>query len=124
MDLISVIIPIYNLEQYIERCVRSVMAQSYKNLQIILVDDGSSDGSGAVCDALAQQDSRIKVIHKPNGGVSDARNFGVKAASGQFISFVDGDDYVHPEFIATLHTLCVENKCRMAQCSFEAVTGA
>lgn len=123
MDLISVIIPIYNLEQYIERCVRSVMAQSYTNLQIILVDDGSSDGSGAVCDALAQQDSRIKVIHKPNGGVSDARNFGVKAASGQFISFVDGDDYVHPEFIATLHTLCVENKCRMAQCSFEAVTG-
>lgn len=122
MDLISVIIPIYNLEQYIERCVRSVMAQSYTNLQIILVDDGSSDGSGAVCDALAQKDSRIKVIHKPNGGVSDARNFGVKAASGQFISFVDGDDYVHPEFIATLHTLCVENKCRMAQCSFEAVT--
>lgn len=82
MDLISVIIPIYNLEQYIERCVRSVMAQSYTNLQIILVDDGSSDGSGAVCDALAQKDSRIKVIHKPNGGVSDARNFGVKAPAG------------------------------------------
>lgn len=92
-ELISVIVPIYNVEKYLERSIGALMNQTYSNLEIILVDDGSKDSSGAMCDAFAARDSRIKVIHKENGGSSSARNLGIKAATGDYIGFCDSDDY-------------------------------
>ena len=91
-DLISIIIPVYNVEHYLAECLDSVLAQTYKNLEIILVDDGSIDGSGQICDNYAGKDSRIKVIHQTNAGVSAARNKGLKVAKGEYIGFVDADD--------------------------------
>ena len=93
-DLISIIVPVYNVKLYLERCVKSICNQTYLNLQIILVDDGSTDGSGQVCDNLAEQDSRIVVVHKQNGGLSDARNAGLDIAQGEYIGFVDSDDFI------------------------------
>lgn len=94
MDLISVIVPVYNIEQYVEECVDSIVNQTYRNLEIILVDDGSTDCSGEICDRLAAEDERIIVIHKQNGGLSSARNAGLDIAKGEWIGFVDGDDYI------------------------------
>ena len=94
MDLISVIVPVYKVEKYLDRCVESIVNQTYKNLEIILVDDGSPDNCPAMCDAWAKKDSRIKVIHKENGGLSDARNAGMRLASGEYICFVDSDDWM------------------------------
>lgn len=116
--LISVIIPIYNVSEYLERCVKSVQRQSYKNLEIVLVDDGSTDGSGAICDDLERSDSRIKVVHQLNLGVATARNTGLDASSGEYISFVDSDDYVHPDFIKYLYSKLIENDCEISICSF------
>ena len=94
MDLISVIVPIYKVENYLNKCIESIVNQTYRNLEIILVDDGSPDNSPAMCDEWAKKDKRIKVIHKENGGVSSARNSGLQKASGIYIGFVDGDDYI------------------------------
>lgn len=94
--LISIIIPVYKVEKYLSKCLDSVLAQTYKNLEIILVDDGSPDACGEICDQYAQRDSRVNVFHKPNGGVSSARNAGLDRASGEYIYFVDGDDYIEP----------------------------
>lgn len=94
MNTISVIVPCYNIAPYLERCVDSIVNQTYHNLDIVLVDDGSTDGTGAVCDKMAQTDNRIRVVHKENGGLSDARNAGIDIAQGDFLSFVDGDDYL------------------------------
>ena len=94
MPEISVIVPVYNVEQYLARCVDSILAQSYENLEVILVNDGSRDGSGAICDAYAAKDSRIRVIHKENGGLSSARNAGLDVAEGEYIAFVDSDDWI------------------------------
>lgn len=91
--LVSVIIPVYNVEAYLEQCVRSVLNQTYHDIEVILVDDGSSDDCPAMCDAFAKQDKRVKVIHKPNGGLSDARNTGTAIATGEYILFVDSDDF-------------------------------
>lgn len=102
IPLISVIIPVYNGAKYLRKCVDSVLAQTYQNLEIILVDDGSSDSSGQICDAYTAQDKRIRVIHQQNAGVSAARNAGIKAAKGEYLSFIDGDDWVAPDFIKTL----------------------
>ena len=96
-NLISVIVPVYNVEQFLPRCVDSILAQTYQNLEVILVDDGSLDGSGGICDAYAAKDSRVKVIHKANGGLSSARNAGIEAASGDCLAFVDSDDWIEPE---------------------------
>lgn len=96
---ISVIVPIYNAEKYLKRCVDSIVNQSYKNLEIILVDDGSPDGCPELCDTFAKTDKRIKVLHKPNGGVSSARNEGLKIATGDFVTFVDSDDYILEDYI-------------------------
>ena len=90
---VSIIIPVYNIEKYIEECVNSVLVQSYKNFEVILVDDGSKDKSSIICDDLANLDNRIKVIHKKNGGLSSARNAGIKVSKGDYIAFIDGDDY-------------------------------
>lgn len=100
--LVSIIVPVYKVEEYLEKCVRSLVSQSYGNIEIILVDDGSPDRCGAMCDAFAERDGRIKVIHKENGGLSDARNAGFPAATGDFITFVDSDDYVSPFYVEKL----------------------
>lgn len=95
--LISVIVPIYKVERYLRKCVESILHQTYSNLEVILVDDGSPDGCGKICDEFAQADSRVKVIHKKNGGLSDARNAGIDIASGDFFSFIDSDDWIEPD---------------------------
>ena len=102
MKLLSVIIPVYNVEQYLERCVLSVVYQTYHNLEILLIDDGSQDQSGKICDQLSQKYKRIRVIHKKNEGLSDARNKGLDLAKGEYITFLDSDDYIHPETYSIL----------------------
>lgn len=101
-SLLSVIIPVYNVEEYLVQCVQSILDQTYRNLEVILVNDGSRDGSGAICDALAQKDSRVRVIHKENGGLSSARNAGMEAATGEYITFVDSDDWLETDGYAHL----------------------
>ena len=103
--LISVIVPVYNVENYLARCVDSILAQTYQNLQILLVDDGSTDSSGRICDDYAAGDSRITVIHKKNGGLSSARNAGIEAAQGEYLAFVDSDDWIEPEMYDHMLTL-------------------
>ena len=116
MDLITVIIPVYNIENYLEKCVYSVMNQTYRNLQIILVDDGSVDSSGKICDELALKDQRIQVIHKENGGPSDARNTGINLAEGKYIGFVDGDDYIDNDMYEALYTAICKTHADIASC--------
>ena len=123
METISVIIPVYNIENYVRACIESVCAQTYKDLEIILVDDGSSDNSGAICDEYAKKDARIRVIHKQNGGLSAARNDGIEAAKGKYLAFVDGDDYVEPEMYERLYKALMENDAEMSICSFRYVGG-
>ena len=101
--LVSIIVPIYKVEPYLRRCLDSIVNQTYTNLEIILVDDGSPDGCPQICDEYAAKDKRIIVIHKENGGLSSARNAGLKIASGAFISFVDSDDWVNDHYIETLY---------------------
>ncbi len=114
--LISVIIPVYNVEKYLHKCVDSVLAQTYTNLEIILVDDGSTDASGQICDEYVAKESRIKVIHKPNGGVSSARNAGLEIAQGQYIGFVDGDDYIELSMYQILLDSILQNHSEIARC--------
>ena len=95
--MISVIVPSYNVEPYLERCVQSLISQTYADLEIILVNDGSTDGTGKLCEKLTERDCRIKVVHKKNGGLSDARNAGIDIASGEFYSFIDGDDFIETD---------------------------
>jgi len=102
-ELVSVIIPVYNVEKYLDACVESVLRQTYKNLEIILVDDGSTDNSGKICDKYKLIDNRVKVIHKENGGLSSARNAGLDICKGEFISFIDSDDFVSDKFIELLY---------------------
>ena len=116
--LISVIIPVFNVEEYLHHCVMSVINQKYKNLEIILVDDGSTDNSPAICDELATTDSRIKVIHKNNGGLSSARNKGLDISTGKYIAFVDSDDYVHPEYISRMYNLITKENAGIVACGF------
>lgn len=103
-EKISVIVPVYKVEPYLRKCVGSILAQTYQNLEIILVDDGSPDNCGAICDEYAKQDSRITVIHKPNSGLSDARNAGLDCATGEYITFVDSDDWIDPQHVSALYT--------------------
>lgn len=112
--LISVIVPIYKVEKYLKHCVDSVIAQTYNNLEIILVDDGSPDSCGKICDEYAKKDSRIIVIHKKNGGLSDARNAGMDICKGEYISFIDSDDFVSPYFIELLYRGICEYNCEIS----------
>ena len=107
--LISVIIPVYNVEQYLDECIQSIRCQTYSNLEIILVDDGSPDNCPAICDELAQQDERIIVIHKKNEGVSSARNAGLDKATGEFVAFVDSDDWIAPDMYSKLVKILADN---------------
>lgn len=115
--LISVIVPIYNVEKYLARCVDSIVNQTYKNLEIILVDDGSPDRCPQMCDDYAEKDSRIKVVHKKNGGLSDARNAGIAVATGEYISFIDSDDYVSDDFFECLLDVMNKENSDIAECS-------
>ncbi|MBQ9936950.1 MAG: glycosyltransferase [Oscillospiraceae bacterium] len=116
-ELISVIISVYNVEKYLRRCIDSVINQTYKDLEIILVDDGSIDDCGKICDEYKVKDDRVKVIHKENGGVSSARNAGLDIATGSYIAFVDSDDYVAPEMYAKLYSEAVQNKYDVVECN-------
>lgn len=123
MDVqISLIIPIYNVEAYIEKCINSVLNQTYKNLDIILVDDGSTDSSPSICNAFEKKDSRVRVIHKKNGGLSDARNTGLEAARGDYVLFIDGDDFIHPNMVELLWREMEHQEADIAVCSFLPVS--
>lgn len=117
--MISVIVPIYKVELYLEECVDSIISQTYRNLEIILINDGSPDNCGKICDDYALKDDRIKVIHKKNGGISDTRNTGVEACTGEYIAFVDSDDILHPQFIEILYQNLISNKAMISCCSFQ-----
>lgn len=120
--MISVIVPIYRVESYLEQCIRSIQNQTYKELEIILVDDGSDDGCPEICDRYGKMDSRIKVFHKKNGGLSDARNYGLKQAHGEFIIFVDSDDYIHPRLYEyMMNILNHYSEVDMVMCPFQKV---
>ena len=110
MPLFSIIVPVYKTEEYLQKCVSSILEQSFGDFELILVDDGSPDGCPALCDDLAQQDDRIKVIHKENGGVSSARNSGIVAATGEYIWFVDSDDYILPDALSILANAVEEER--------------
>lgn len=113
-ELISVIVPIYNIGKFVEKCIETIANQTYKNLEIILVDDGSTDKSGKICDKWKEKDNRIKVIHKKNEGVSIARNTGIKEANGAYFFFVDGDDYIDLDIIENLYRSLKENNTQIA----------
>ncbi len=117
-ELITIIIPVYKVEEYLERCIESIINQTYNNLEIILVDDGSPDNCGKICDEYQTKDKRIKVIHKENGGVSAARNDGIEASSGQYIAFIDSDDYINKEYIEGLYSNLKKNDCDISICSY------
>lgn len=118
MTLVSVIVPVYNVEKYMRKCIDSIINQTYTNLEIILVDDGALDRSGEICDEYAQIDPRIKVLHKKNGGLASARNAGIKIATGEYISYIDSDDWVETEFIEILLRGCQDNNAQMSVCRY------
>lgn len=116
--LISIIIPVYNCEKYLERCINSVLEQSYSNLELILVDDGSTDRSGSICDDYQKKDDRVVVVHSTNGGAAKSRNSGIDIARGEYIGFIDSDDYISPSMYE--HMICVlnESNAEMAVCNY------
>lgn len=120
-DLISVIVPVYNVAAYLRKCLDSIVGQTYKNLEIILVDDGSTDGSGSICDEYAKEDRRIKVIHKDNGGVSSARNIGIYNVEGKYILFVDADDIVNERYVEILYTELLKHKVDIVFCGIKSI---
>lgn len=121
--LISVIVPVYNAEKYLRKCVASIRAQTYQNLEILLVDDGSRDGSLELCDALALEDSRIVVIHKENGGAASARNAGLDAMHGDYVGFVDADDWIAPEMYEVLLKRMIAENAQISCCGAAIVKG-
>ena len=121
-DLISIIVPIYNVEKYLNKCIESIVNQTYENIEIILIDDGSNDNSGIICDEYAKKDNRIIVVHKENGGVSSARNKGLKIAKGEWISFVDADDWIEQTFCQTLLNKVTQEQADIALCGYNRIT--
>ena len=120
-ELISVVVPVYKVEKYLERCVNSILNQSYKNLEIILIDDGSPDMCGQICEELAKLDNRIKVYHKENGGISDARNYGIEKANGEYIGFVDSDDYIHEYMYEKLYGAIKKTGTLISECGLTRI---
>lgn len=118
-DKISVIVPVYNVEKYLDECIQSIVTQSYENLEILLVDDGSSDNCPAICDGWAKKDKRIKVIHKKNGGAGSARNTGIENSTGEWVGFIDGDDSVEEKFFETLLSNADEKEADICACDFK-----
>lgn len=117
--MVSVIVPIYKVEKYLRSCVDSILQQTFSDIEIILVDDGSPDGCGAICEEYAQKDKRVRVIHKENGGLSDARNAGLDVCRGDYIVFVDSDDCIHPQMIEKLYQYCEKYEADLAICEFQ-----
>ena len=127
MANISVIVPVYKVEEFLSRCVDSILCQSYTDFELILVDDGSPDSCGAMCDGYAEQDSRVHVIHQENGGLSAARNSGIDwvfaNSDSRWLAFVDSDDWVHPDFLKVLYETAEETLCRISVCGFFRTSG-
>lgn len=120
-NLISVIVPVYNVELYLKKCINTLLQQTYRKLDILLVDDGSTDDSGVICEAFANLDSRVRVFHKENGGLSDARNYGIERARGKYITFIDSDDYIELDYVEYLYKLLVKGKCLMSLAAHNVV---
>lgn len=120
-DLISIIVPVYNAERYIDQCIQSIVDQTYKELEILLIEDGSLDNCGAICDKWVEKDERIKVYHVKNGGSAKARNIGLIHASGKYVGFVDADDFLFPEMYETLYSLAVSSQAEIAECGYYRV---
>lgn len=114
--LISIVLPIYNVEKYLSNCIESVLNQTYKNLEVILVDDGATDSCGRICDEYAEKDKRIVVYHKENGGLSDARNYGLEHCKGQYVTFIDSDDYIDSDYISYLYSVLIKHGTKMSIC--------
>ncbi len=119
--MISVIVPIYNVGRFVDACISSILNSTFRDLELILVDDGSTDASGEICDRYAADDSRVRVIHKTNGGVSSARNEGLQVATGEFICFVDGDDVIHPGMLEILFNVLQDSDSDFSMCSIKRV---
>lgn len=115
---VSIIVPVYNVEEYLLPCIKSILDQTYPNFELLLVDDGSTDGSGAICDDAMSADPRIQVFHKRNGGLSDARNYGMRLAQGKYITFIDSDDTVTPDFLSILVAKAEAQNADIVQCNF------
>lgn len=118
-ETISIIVPVYNVKEYVEKCIQSIINQRYAKIEVILVDDGSTDGSGEICNKYAQMDSRIVVIHQKNGGLSEARNSGLARARGAYIGFVDGDDWIHPQMYEIMLKILQTEGVDLVTCDFE-----
>ncbi|SHH68403.1 glycosyltransferase family 2 protein [Clostridium grantii] len=114
---ISIIVPVYKVEPYIHKCVDSILAQTFTNFELILVDDGSPDNCGKICDDYEQKDCRVKVIHKENGGQATARNAALDIARGDYIGFVDSDDWIEPDMYELLYGMCTKNNCEISSCT-------
>ena len=115
--MISIIVPIYNVSAYLSACIESIQCQSFQDIEIFLVDDGSTDGCFEICEEYKQQDSRIRVIHKANGGLVSARKAGIRAASGDYIAFVDGDDWIEPDMYERMYKVITEQDVDIVMCS-------
>ena len=120
-ELISIIIPVYNVEKYIEKCLKSILLQTYENIEIILIDDGSIDSSGRICDYYSSKYKKIKTFHKENGGLADARNYGLDKASGNYVCFIDSDDFINQNMIKELYSSLKRNKTQIVACKFKNV---
>lgn len=118
-DFISVIVPVYNVSAYLPQCLDSILTQDYEKLEVILIDDGSTDDSGAICDRYACSDSRVRVIHQKNGGAAAAKNAGLRAATGEYLSFVDSDDFLEPGAYSYMLSLLQENNADLVRCAFQ-----
>lgn len=120
---LSIIVPVYKVEQYLNRCVDSILNQTYRNIEIVLVDDGSPDRSGEICDRYAKSDERVKVVHKKNGGVSSARNIGFSSSTGEYIGYVDSDDYIAPTMYEDMIDVLEKNDLDIVCCDAFIVKG-
>lgn len=118
MQLISIIVPVYNVKEYLSECIKSIQGQTYKNIEILLIDDGATDGSAQICEQYAREDNRIKVIHQENRGLSGARNTGICQAKGAYIAFIDADDMVKPQFLEILYNLIQVHQADIAVCGY------
>lgn len=116
--LVSIVVPVYKVEKYIHQCIQSILKQTYDSFELILVDDGSPDTCGDICEDYSEKDDRISVIHKKNGGLSDARNAGINISKGQYITFVDSDDFLHPDYLKKMMDIAVSNHADIVQCAF------
>ena len=119
-DLVSIIVPVYNVQKYLDKCIESMLKQTYTNIEIVLVDDGSTDGSASICDKYAADDERVVVVHKKNGGQSDARNVGLEKSTGEYICWVDGDDCIEENMIELLHKNLVDNNADISICNYHS----